>query len=73
MTTKLPNGHKMYQHFPFLGPQKLNPNWDLWFENIPSSNPGENIDHRLSPGLLDGIISPLFSDYCHFLQKWRFS
>jgi hypothetical protein len=30
----LPNGHRVYQPFSFRGP-----NWDFWFENIPSGNP----------------------------------
>jgi hypothetical protein len=29
------NGHKIYQHLP----SKIYPNWDFWFENIPSGNP----------------------------------
>jgi hypothetical protein len=36
MTTKLQNGHKMYQH---LRPFKICPNWYFWFEKIPSGNP----------------------------------
>jgi hypothetical protein len=29
-----------YTHlFPFQGPQKFFPIWDIWFENIPSGNP----------------------------------
>jgi hypothetical protein len=40
---KIPNGHKMYQHFPlYLRPSKIYPDWDFWFEKIPSGNPGPN-------------------------------
>jgi hypothetical protein len=55
IATKLTNGHicdvlngrnifqmiqRIYQPFPFQGPMhKVNPEWDFWFENIPSGNP----------------------------------
>jgi hypothetical protein len=38
-----PNGHKIYQHFPFKGPPKIHPNWDFWYESKPSGNPGDLI------------------------------
>jgi hypothetical protein len=28
----IPNGYKIYQHFPIWGPI-FYPNWDFWFEN----------------------------------------
>jgi hypothetical protein len=35
-----PNGHKIYQHRPLCTrPTKIHPNWDFWFEKIPSGNP----------------------------------
>jgi hypothetical protein len=41
--TKLPqtisNGRKIYQYIPFARPSNIYPNWDFWFENIPSGNP----------------------------------
>jgi hypothetical protein len=53
ITTKLPIGHKIYQmavkcskwpkNIPtssFTKPFKIYPNWDFWFENKPSGNPG---------------------------------
>jgi hypothetical protein len=36
MALDIPNGHIIYQHFPFQGPPKICPNW---FENKPSGNP----------------------------------
>jgi hypothetical protein len=37
----IPNDHKIYQHFLFyIRPSKIYPNWDFWFENRPSGNPG---------------------------------
>jgi hypothetical protein len=52
ITTTLPNGHKTYQMgvkytkrrwniptFSILRPSKIYPNWDFWFENVPSCNP----------------------------------
>jgi hypothetical protein len=42
----IPNGRnifktvKEYQCFPFQGPPKFYPNWEFWFENMPSGNPG---------------------------------
>jgi hypothetical protein len=55
MTIKIPNGRKIYQvcshgidqmakntpTFSSAGPSKINPNYDFWFENIPSGNPGK--------------------------------
>jgi hypothetical protein len=50
--TKLPNGHKIYHitliyskwqlHIPTFSipwPPKIYPNWDFWFEKLPSGNP----------------------------------
>jgi hypothetical protein len=52
IATKLPKHHKMYQmgiiysKWPKSKPKvfhskalKISPNWDFWFENIPSGNP----------------------------------
>jgi hypothetical protein len=45
ITTTLPMGHKIgipkiYHHFAFyVRPSKIYPQWDFWFENIPSGNP----------------------------------
>jgi hypothetical protein len=36
LTYNVPNGHKIYQYFPFQGP----PKFGFWFENKPSGNPG---------------------------------
>jgi hypothetical protein len=36
----IPNGHKLYKTFSNLRPSKVYPNWDFWFENKPSGNPG---------------------------------
>jgi hypothetical protein len=59
----LPNGHKIYQMagklikwpqnrltFSIARPSKICPNWDFWFENMPSGNPG-----------LDTFVTWLFS------------
>jgi hypothetical protein len=35
----IPTGRKIYQHILFQDPPKFSPNWDVWFENIPSGNP----------------------------------
>jgi hypothetical protein len=38
----IPNGNKIYQmyrHLQLQDPPKFYPNWDFWFENIPSGNP----------------------------------
>jgi hypothetical protein len=54
MVKNMPNGHKIYlhngrktfdmskihKHSPLQGPPKFTQNWDFWFENIPSGNPG---------------------------------
>jgi hypothetical protein len=34
-----PNGRKIYQHFSLQDPPKFTPNWEFWFENMPSGNP----------------------------------
>jgi hypothetical protein len=52
IATKLPKGHKIYQMavvysksplntptFSIQRPSNIYPNWDFWFENIPSGNP----------------------------------
>jgi hypothetical protein len=43
MTSRLPNGHKMYQrkYIKILipRPSEIDPNWDFWYENLPSGNP----------------------------------
>jgi hypothetical protein len=46
-TLNIPNGHlcnisnvcKMYHTYPFQGHSNC-PNWDFWYANIPSGNPG---------------------------------
>jgi hypothetical protein len=35
----IPNGHKIYQHFPFKCPTKYTKFGIFWYENIPSGNP----------------------------------
>jgi hypothetical protein len=32
-----------------LRPSKIDPNWDFWFENKPSGNPGLNAPSKESP------------------------
>jgi hypothetical protein len=76
ITTTLPNGHKIYhmavnysnhqiyRHYPFyVRPSNIYPNWDFWFENKPSGNPGQT-DHFF---LFKGSFS--FSQS----EKWLFS
>jgi hypothetical protein len=47
MTTKLPNGHRKYQmnvkYTNIFHPSALQniPNWDFWYEKIPSGNPAK--------------------------------
>jgi hypothetical protein len=36
----IPNGHKIFQPFSNSRLSQIYPNWDFWFENIPSGNPG---------------------------------
>jgi hypothetical protein len=44
----VPNGHKITnwpQNMPtssITGPSKIYPNWDFWYENIPSGNPARH-------------------------------
>jgi hypothetical protein len=40
MAVNIPNGHNIYQHVQFKGRPKKYPNWNFWYENIPSGNPG---------------------------------
>jgi hypothetical protein len=39
----IPNGPKIYQQFPIWGPENFSQNWDFWFENKPSGNPGLHV------------------------------
>jgi hypothetical protein len=41
------NGHKIYKHFFFLGPSKIYPNFDFWFENKPSGNPVQKLEKEV--------------------------
>jgi hypothetical protein len=44
--TYSPWAKKHFQKFPKFSipsPSKMYPNWDFWFENIPSGNPGLNV------------------------------
>jgi hypothetical protein len=42
MAINISNGRKIYQYcLCNLRPSKIYPNWDFWFENIPSGNPDE--------------------------------
>jgi hypothetical protein len=37
----IPNGSKIFQSsFSDLMPSEIYPDWDFWFENKPSGNPG---------------------------------
>jgi hypothetical protein len=36
----MPHDHKIYQDFSLQDPPKFTQNWDFWFENKPSGNPG---------------------------------
>jgi hypothetical protein len=39
----IPNEHKIHMStFSNLRPSKFFPNWDFWFENKPSGNPGDD-------------------------------
>jgi hypothetical protein len=37
----------MYQHLPLQDPPQFYPNWDFWFENVPSGSPGEELGEKL--------------------------
>jgi hypothetical protein len=42
----IPNGRKIYvPTFSILRPSKIYPDWYFWFENTPSGNPGQNLNH----------------------------
>jgi hypothetical protein len=42
-TWNISNGRKIDQMvFSIARPSKIDPNWDFWFENKPSGNPGRN-------------------------------
>jgi hypothetical protein len=50
LAIKIPNGSKMFQMnkknvptFSIPKPNKTYPNWDFWFENKPSGNPGDEV------------------------------
>jgi hypothetical protein len=40
MTVKYSKWPKNISAFSILRPSKIYPNWDFWFENKPSGNPG---------------------------------
>jgi hypothetical protein len=55
MTKNVPNGRKIYQiagklpewpqNIPtssIARPSKINPNWDVWFKNLPPGNPASH-------------------------------
>jgi hypothetical protein len=44
MAVKIPNYHKTYKHLPLQDPPKIYPNWNFWFENIPSGNPVHDLN-----------------------------
>jgi hypothetical protein len=44
----IPNGHQIWSTFSNLGPSKVYPNWDFWFEKKPSGNPGLSSKFELS-------------------------
>jgi hypothetical protein len=80
IATKLPHGHKMYQaaviyskwpknkpNFSIPRPSKIYPNWDFWFENIPSGNP---VLHKyfLPPTLIFSFTACLTGDIVSHLE-----
>jgi hypothetical protein len=48
MTVKYSKWHWNIPSFSILRPSKINPNWDFWFENKPSGNPGVDIGPKLT-------------------------
>jgi hypothetical protein len=79
-----PNGHKIYQHFPFKGPPKIHPNWDFWYESKPSGNPGDlisiavvNLTRINDKNIFEGMLQSLQAvpSFCidlinQFLPPW---
>jgi hypothetical protein len=47
----IPNGRKIYPFFNLM-PSKIYPNWEFWFENKPSGNPGKKVTMFSSSSLL---------------------
>jgi hypothetical protein len=41
--SNIPNGHKIYQHFPIYGPPKFTQIVIFGFENKPSGNPAQQL------------------------------
>jgi hypothetical protein len=39
MAKSIPNCRKIWQHLILHDPPIVYPNWDFWFENMPSGNP----------------------------------
>jgi hypothetical protein len=58
------NGYNIFRHFPLQAPTKIYPNWDFWFEKIPSGSP-EN--YRSWPKFLGSFF--LRIDYALILTK----
>jgi hypothetical protein len=78
MTTKVPNGYKLYVPFvrkidkmaikiptsSIARPSKIYPNLDFWFENIPSGNTDTIswVDCHSTPKLIRSQFSLLFPE-----------
>jgi hypothetical protein len=74
INTKLPNDHKILSNghnifqicvkyvgiptFSILRPSKIYPNWDFWFENIPSGNPAFDVLDTMTILKISGLRSP---------------
>jgi hypothetical protein len=62
MTQNIPNGHKIYQHFPFQGPSKFTQIGIFGLKlHKPSGNPAEDASRNNAGPGTDVMILKIFS------------
>jgi hypothetical protein len=53
----IPNDHKIHvTKFSIQRPSNIDPNWDFWFENKPSGNPGFESDLKTKRKKMYGVV-----------------